>query len=426
MKNLGKSLVVVFLVASILLVGCAKKEGSSSGKVVVKTMAYGDNANAEGQAWGRIVREFEAANPDIKIDYELLYDEAYHQKVLARLASGDVPDLAYMGADIRWGAPWAERSQQYDMRSVLDKDYYDLSKIPAHGPNGEVYLVPLGTTNATTVMFTNTKLLQELGFSQPETYEDIVAMVPAAKAAGVEIISTHGADGWLWGSCVMSSILARVTGDPNWIQKAVSGEKKFTDPDFVQALEVLTTMVNDGVMDQKVVLYDDGTAKSNFNSGKVLFHIGGQWEAGGFSPDIQKIMYLSAFPVMPNEKGAHKSVAGAMTTGYGLTKSGAQDENVRDAAMKFINYFNSEAEVIQRWRDGAIVAPVLKNYTIPSDMPAAATAKAGISTAPTSDVIDAFLSGSANDELNAGMQKIVAGQATALEIAEKVESLVRR
>ncbi|MGL4981568.1 MAG: ABC transporter substrate-binding protein [Treponemataceae bacterium] len=426
MKNLGKSLVVIFLIASILLVGCAKKDSSSSEKIVVKTMAYGDNANAEGQAWVRVVKAFEAENPDIKIDYELLYDEAFHQKVLARLASGDVPHLAYMGADIRWGAPWAERDQQYDMRSILDSNHYDLSKIPAHGSNGEIYLVPMGTTNATTVMFTNTRLLNELGFSQPTTYEEMIAMVPAAREAGVEVISTHGADGWLWGSCVMSSILARITGDPNWIQKAVSGERRFTDPEFVEALEVLVTMVNDGVMQEKVVLYDDGTSKSNFNGGKVLFHIGGQWEAGGFSPDIQSVMKLTPFPVLPGERGASGSVAGAMTTGYGITRAGAQDERVRDAAMKFIDFFNSEAEVIQRWRDGAIVAPILRNYNIPADMPAAATAKADIATAPTTDVIDAFLSGSANDELNAGMQKIVAGQATPLEIAEKVESLVRR
>ena len=58
-------------------------------KVVVKTMAYGDNSNPEGVNWLRIVAAFEKANPDIDIDFELLYDEAYHQKVVARLAAGD-------------------------------------------------------------------------------------------------------------------------------------------------------------------------------------------------------------------------------------------------------------------------------------------------------------------------------------------------
>ncbi|PKL10582.1 MAG: sugar ABC transporter substrate-binding protein, partial [Spirochaetae bacterium HGW-Spirochaetae-8] len=91
---------LVLLVANITAQG-ARETGAGTGKVVVKAMAYGDNSNQEGVNWVRIVDTFEKANPDIDIDYEMLYDEAYHQKVVARLAAGDIPDLAYMGADAR-------------------------------------------------------------------------------------------------------------------------------------------------------------------------------------------------------------------------------------------------------------------------------------------------------------------------------------
>jgi raffinose/stachyose/melibiose transport system substrate-binding protein len=47
-------------------------------------------------------------------------------------------------------------------------------------------------------------------------------------------------------------------------------------------------------------------------------------------------------------------------------------------------------------------------------------------TAMNTDVIDAFLSGDANEALNTGMQQIANGSATAKEVAEKVESLVQR
>lgn len=63
------------------------------------------------------------------------------------------------------------------------------------------------------------------------------------------------------------------------------------------------------------------------------------------------------------------SVAAAIQVGYGITRKGASDPAVRDAAMKFINYFYSEPETIQRLRDGAIIAPILKNYTMPEDLP---------------------------------------------------------
>ncbi|MFW6208419.1 MAG: extracellular solute-binding protein, partial [Spirochaetota bacterium] len=103
-KTLAMLVVVLMLVPFLVVAGGQQEQGQKSEKVVIDVMAYGDNSNQEGVSWKRIVETFEKNNPNIDIDYELLYDEAYHQKVVARLAAGDVPDMAYMGADARWGA----------------------------------------------------------------------------------------------------------------------------------------------------------------------------------------------------------------------------------------------------------------------------------------------------------------------------------
>ena len=198
-----KTLVVLLLLGLAgSFLSCGK--GSAGSKIVIKTMAYGNNSNPEGVNWVRIVEAFEAENPNIDIDYELLYDEAYHQKVTARLASGDVPDMAYMGADARWGKPWKEAGQQFDHKPYMDANYYDMNLVPPMGPNGEIFEIPLGTSNICTVLFANQSLLKELGLEVPKTYEDLVAMVPKAKAIGIEVISIDGADGWAWGSCLSS------------------------------------------------------------------------------------------------------------------------------------------------------------------------------------------------------------------------------
>lgn len=432
MKKFTKTLFILALALIIItsaVVSCKKAETKSDEKVVVNAMGYGDNSNAEGLAWKRIVDSFEKENPNIDIQDELLYDEAYHQKVVARLASGDVPDLAYMGADARWGAPWMEADQQYNLKHLIDTDHYDLSLIPEMGPNGEIYEIPLGTSNITTVLFMNKTLVESMGFSQPKTYEDLVAMVPAAKAAGIDVVSIDGADGWAWGSCLMSSFIARTSGDPMWVSKAVAGENKFTDKAFVDALALITTMVNDGVISEKSVLVDYGTNVSNFNNEKALFMVQGQWAAGGVeNPAVADNMVLMAWPKMPGEKASTAgSVAAAWSVGYGLTKSGAEDPAVRDAAIKFINFFYSHAEVTQRLRDGAIVAPVLKNFVVPTDLPNGVKQKVGLAqSAMNTEVIDAFLTGAPNDALNAGMQKIASGQATAEEVAAEVEALARK
>lgn len=425
MKRFLIALLALSLAATAFAAG---QREQPKGQIVVKTMAYGDNSNAEGVNWVRIVQAFEKENPGIKIDYELLYDEAYHQKVAARLASGDVPHLAYMGADARWGAPWKEAGQQFDHRPFIDGAMFDLNLIPPMGPKGEIFVMPLGTSNITTVLYMNEALVKSLGFSEPKTYEDLVAMVPKARAAGLEVVSIDGADGWAWGSCYMSAIIARLSGDANWVSKAVAGQYKFTDQVFVDSLAMISRMVKDGVISEKSVLVDYGANLSTFSNKKALFVVQGQWAAGSIDPAVAETTKMLAWPKLPGEKPAMAgSVAAAIQVGYGLTKAGAADPAVRDAALKFIKYFYSEPETTIRLREGAIVAPILKGYKVPADLPSIVKQKVVLAqTAKNTDVIDAFLGGAANDALNAGMQKIVTGAATPAQVAAEVERLLRR
>jgi raffinose/stachyose/melibiose transport system substrate-binding protein len=423
-----KRFILVLMVLALLVPAFATgQKEAAPGQIVVKTMAYGDNSNPEGVNWVRIVEAFEAANPGIKIDYELLYDEAYHQKVAARLASGDVPHLAYMGADARWGAPWKEAGQQFDHRPFIDGKVFDLNLIPPMGPKNEIFVLPLGTSNITTVLYMNEALVKSLGFAEPKTYEDIVAMVPKAKAAGLEVVSIDGADGWAWGSCYMSAIIARLSGDANWVSKAVAGQYKFTDQVFVDSLAMITRMIKDGVIADKSVLVDYGANLSTFSNKKALFVVQGQWAAGSIDPAVADTTKMLAWPKLPGEKdGMAGSVAAAIQVGYGLTKVGAADAKVRDAALKFMNYFYGVEETTLRLREGAIVAPILKNYQVPADLPLIVKQKVSLAqSAKNTDVIDAFLGGAANDALNAGMQKIVTGAATPAQVAAEVEKLLR-
>lgn len=408
------------LVFGMLFTGCAKKEAAPS-KVTLNIMGYGDNANAEGLTFKRICEEFMAENPDIVLNYEMLYDEAYHQKVVARLAAGDVPDVAYMGADARWGASWQEANQQIDNTPYYPSNI-DVSLVPDFFGNGNRPYLPLGGSNYCTVVGVNTELLAKIGGKIPETYEDLVALAKLCKSNGIECISTHGADGWVWGSCVMSGIIPRTTGDLKWIEKAVNKQVKFTDEGFVAALDVLAQWVKDGVISKDAILIDNGTGLSNFVNGKCLMYIDGQWGFGEQNlGDLSKKVKLISIPPVPGEKACAGSLAGAWQVGYGITKAGASDPAKLEAAKKWIAYFFSETETIQRLADGAISAPILKNFTLPDGMDPCIAEKATLGKYPSCYVIDSYLSGTPNDVLNAGMQNIVAGKTTAKELAAAVQ-----
>jgi len=423
MKLLSKVLKGGLVIAMIgLMAGITSCGGNSNAsKVTLKVMGYGDNSNAEGQTFKRIVSEFEKANPGIKVDYELLYDEAYHQKAVARLAAGDAPDVAYMGADARWGGSWQEAGQQIDNTPYFPSNI-DASQIPDFFGTGVKPYLPLGGSNYCTVVGVNMELLNKIGGKLPTTYDEWKALAKLCKDNGIICLSTHGADAWVWGSCVMSAIIARTTGDAKWIEKAVKKEVKFTDKGFVNALDVLSTLVKDGILDPDSVLVDDGTGKSNFLNGQYLMYIDGQWGFGESNyPELSKNLKLIPIPALPNEVGLAGSIAGAWQVGYGITKQGASNPEVLEAAKKFIALYNSNEEVIQRLSDGGISAPILKDFKLPDGMDPCIAEKATLGSFPSCYVIDSYLQGAANDTLNAGMQDIVRGKIDGKTLAENVQ-----
>jgi raffinose/stachyose/melibiose transport system substrate-binding protein len=248
------------------------------------------------------------------------------------------------------------------------------------------------------------------------------ALAQLCKKNGIQLMSTHGADGWVWGSCVMSGIIPRTTGDLKWIEKAVNKQVKFTDKGFVDALSVLSTWVKDGVLDPNSVLTDNGTGMSNFVNGKYLMYIDGQWAFGENNLGaLSKSVKLISIPQVPGEKACAGSLAGAWQVGYGITKKGASDAKVLDAAKRWIEYFYSYDETVQRLRDGGISAPIIKNFVLPEGMDPCIAEKATLGAYPSCYVIDSYLTGVANDTLNAGMQDIVSGKITPAALAANVQ-----
>ncbi len=398
------------------------------GRIVVTAVAYGEPDNTEGLAWIRLVEEFEELNPDIDIQYELLYDEAFHNRITERIALGNVPDMSYIGGDARWGAIWKASDQYYDHQNDIDRDLYDINLIPAMGNKGEAYYIPMSISNLCSVFFMNEELVRSLGFSAPRRYEDLVAMVPAAKAAGLDVVSFDGADAWAWGTCIVSMLIGRTSGNHRWVSESLDGLHYFTDQEFLDALEWIRRMVVDGVLPANVLSITNDENIANFNNEKALFMTQGQWVTSQITnPAVREHMVLMNWPDFPKQKGGtHNYGAAAMSVGYGLTRDGAKKTAVKQAALSFIAYFNSTKEVELRLRNGEITGPILKDFVIPNDMPSYVGQKLELSrNTYVSDVIDSFLAGAPNEALNNGIQLIADGKASPLEVAVHVEQLLR-
>ena len=391
--------------------------------VILNVLGYSEKEGGNAQTFKRLCDEFMAENPDVTVNFDLYVDEAYHQAVASRLASGNVPDIAYMGADARWGSKWQEAGQQIDNTPFYPSNI-DASLVPDFFGNGVKPYLPIGGSNYCSVVAVNMELLNEIGGELPQTYDEMKALVTKCNAKGIKLLSTHGSEDWVWGSCVMSGIIPRTTGDLKWIEKAVNKQVKFTDQGFKNALSVLSTWVTDGILDPESVNTDSGTGMANFVKGDYLMYIDGQWAFGQANlGELSKTVKLIPIPPVPNELSAcANSMAGAWQVGYGITKKGASDAKVLDAAKKWLAYFNSTKETVQRLKDGGISAPIIKDFVLPEGMDPCISEKAKLGTYPSCYVIDSYLTGTANDILNAGMKDIVSEKTTAEELAAKVQT----
>ena len=378
--------------------------------------------------------EFMEENPDIVIDLTIKSDEEYHTEVASRISANNIPDIAYMGIDERWGSAWRNANQMVDnttyFPSFIDTDL--VPSISISGTNIKPYL-PLGGPNYCSVVGVNTSLLTTVDptGSIPESYNDLLTLAQKVELyneqhdTNIKVLSTHGADEWVWGSCVLSGIIPRTTGDAGWIEKAVDGQVDFTDDDFITALNVIKRWIADGILDPASATTNDQTGKNNFAQGKYVMYIDGQWGFGeAVYHDMTSDIELITIPAVPGE--ASNSVTGSMAStpqpGFGITKKCSQNPTRLDAAKRWLAYVNSQEETLNRLESGAISCPIISDFDYPDDMDPLVSEKASLASYPTCFVIDSYLSGDANDELNSGIKNIVAGELTVAQVAENIQA----
>jgi raffinose/stachyose/melibiose transport system substrate-binding protein len=396
--------------------------------IVVDLLAWGNASDANDSDRADVLRwvgDFEAANPTIDIQYELLRDQAYYDRLDARLAANDPPDLVFINPGQGRLAAWAASGQAVDMRAYLDAAYYDLAAIGPMGPSGEIYYVPRSGTVYTTVLYMNTALSASLGLgtTPPATYDGLKAMVAAAQTAGKRVIAIGGADGWMWQSCLLSTVLGRLSGEADWIAKATTGTAgyAYTDPDFVNSMAFIETMLADGVIEPSAtgMYYNDSIAA--FNAGNALFLLNGSWSGSKIDSALAANVVLAPFPSIPGQQAATAgSSAGVANSGYGLTAAAAAVPAVRNAALAFIAAIHDDAETANLLRYGSVTGSVRKNFPAPADLSPLAAKLVAFGSTPRVNIIDSFLTGDRLNRLNWGLVNLGMGFMGAAELGARM------
>ena len=166
MKNtLGKILLILCTLLFVVITFPYKK--SNSDELIFWTLQMNDFA----PYMNKVIGEFEAENPDVKIKWiDVPFSEG-EKRTLASVLSDNPPDLINLNPD--FSALLAQRGALYE----IDEKYceqYNKSVINSLKYNGKLYSLPWYATSAITIY--NKKLSANI--KQPLTYNEIFEIAP--------------------------------------------------------------------------------------------------------------------------------------------------------------------------------------------------------------------------------------------------------
>jgi raffinose/stachyose/melibiose transport system substrate-binding protein len=434
MKRSLKAMISVTLVLILAMSFAAcKKSGASSGQIELNVLNYFDMtvANAADEVTS-VWEAFEKANPDIKLIREDLFNEPFHNKTESYAAAGQLPDVLYAWPSGRSTTLHTQRLLK-DLGPLVQRDglasqYIPLAMDPAQQASNYLGILTQGIT-ATNAFFVNMEVLRDCGLQPAKTYAEMKAQVPVLRAKGYETILMANQDTWVMQSCLFSLIAGRFCGE-GWEEKILSGQAKFTDPDFVAALNFVKAMYDDGVLNRTTLTTGYGDVVGLFATNKGAYYIDGDWRVGAFitdqstgqaliTPARQRDIQITVFPDIEGVK-FNKSNSAVLGTGWGMSAAIPSGSPKEEAAWKLIKWLAGNEVLTWRVRTGGVPTPSRTDINFASlnlEPMQVAIANLGKEYDKATVVIDGAFDGSVYEPINDGLQAIGMGIQTPQQVA---------
>ncbi|MDH6216539.1 extracellular solute-binding protein [Streptomyces pseudovenezuelae] len=338
------------LMASLALAATACG-GSDSGDKAdgPVTITWWDTSNATNEAptYQALVKQFEAANKDVKVKYvNVPFDQAQNKFDTAAGATG-APDV--LRSEVGWTPAFAKKGYFLPLdgtEALADQAKFQPNLIKQAQYDGKTYGVPLVTD--TLALVYNKALFAKAGIEAPKTWDDL-------KTAAATIKSKTGVDGY-WGSTQAYYAQSFLYGEGTDTVDAAA--KKIT-VDSAAAKKAYGTW--QGLFSGKGLHKADTTAdayahiQDAFVNGKVAAIVQGPWEITNFykGSAFKDKANLGIATVPAGSTGK----AGAPTGGHNLSVYAGSDAKHQKAALKFVNFMASAKSQSQI---------ALKNSTLPT------------------------------------------------------------
>jgi raffinose/stachyose/melibiose transport system substrate-binding protein len=244
-------------------------EAASSRDYTGKFVVVGITAPTPGHGWSKVLNDFQSMHPGLSIDYLDFPSERFVALLTAAMASGEQIDVFQLnGQDLR---RYALAGDLLPLDAVPFKSRFQQLGLQTYSIGGHLWALPSGSTGGFPIFYNNA-LLKKAGVAPPRTYADFVRMRDALAKQGASVFTHDGSNIYLWPVWFFTTY-AQVTGNKS-VERTfatLSGHGKFTDPDVVQALQLIFNFSKDKLFSPDVLSLDTDGATAEFVTGKAAF-----------------------------------------------------------------------------------------------------------------------------------------------------------
>ncbi|MFC0541833.1 extracellular solute-binding protein [Kutzneria chonburiensis] len=335
--------------------------GASSGA----TYWFLNGQPQEGIRTGAVDR-FNKADPSEKISPTTFQNDAYKTKIKTAIGAGQAPTIIW-----GWGGgtlrTYVKAGQVEDLTSWFDQNAKVKGRLfptafSAATVDGKIYALPCETVQPI-IMYYNKRVFDSVGARPPQTWGEVMDLVPKLNAKGIAPFSLGGQSRWtnmMW----LEFLFDRI-GGPEVFQAVFDGQKDaWSNPAAIEALTKVQDLVRaDGfIKGFSSITADSNADQALLYTGKAAMMLHGSWSygiqqsQGGDFVSSGSLGFMN-FPAVDGGKGDPSDTVGNPAQ-YLSISSKATDEQKKIAKDFFAKGVLDDEEIKQWIGTGGV--PVVK------------------------------------------------------------------
>jgi raffinose/stachyose/melibiose transport system substrate-binding protein len=342
--------------------GPTKSAGGGGGGA---TYWYLSGAPGEGIRTNTVKR-FNAANPKAQIKGTTFQNDAYKTKIKTAIGAGESPTIIW-----GWGGgglkSYVDAGQVEDLTGWFDqnaavKNRLFPSSFGAATVGGKIYAMPCETVQPI-VLYYNKTAFEKINAQPPQSWGDIMDLVPKFNAKKIAPFSLAGQSRWtnmMW----LEFLFDRIGGS-DVFQAVFNGDKNaWSNPVALQALTEMQKLIraNGFVKGFSSITADNNADQALLYTGKAAMMLHGSWTYGSMSSDGGDFVSgghlgFMSFPGVDGGKGDLSDTVG--NPGQYLSISSKASAADKETAKKFFaTQVLSDAETKEWIGSGGV--PIVK------------------------------------------------------------------